>query len=954
MKWRWRLGVMLFTVVFLATGFAGSNGQQVYALDNGLAKTPPMGWNSWNYFRCYDVNEEVIKETADAMVESGMKDAGYEYVVIDDCWQALERDDNGNLQANPERFPSGIKALADYVHKLGLKLGIYAVPGTETCAMHWDDYPSGKIGSYGHEKQDAKQFEKWGVDYLKYDWCRADVTEGLEHIPAFEKMRDELQALDRPIIYGISEYGDTKPWEWAKPIANMWRTTSDIQANWGSLMTILDQQVGLYKYAGPGYWNDPDMLQVGNPGLSETENRAHFSLWSILAAPLMAGKDLRHMSTSTAEILSNKEVTAVNQDLIGLQGRKIRDDGDKEVWMRPLANGDRAIVLLNRGQKETEMSVNITDLGLPQSSSTYYIRDLWAHETTQSTGEIQASVPGHGVQMYRISPADPVEASENVQHVKTSDKQEVWIESLEDGSMLVTLLNRGDKEANVGIHTDELNMEKSGAYIVEDIWSKDKTAVANTIREKVQAYDITVLKVTPGTPEDAPPAIQQDLQVPEKIGEGETKEVSLTLTNNGVVATNNVQVNLDVPNGWTVEPVSETGFATIPPSSENQSVEVTWNVTAPTKLSADTITFNSAITFEYGKAGKSANAQTQATSEITPAPPKTDSFLSDLPFYNDTINGWGPVERDRSVGGQEAGDGNTLTINGETFEKGLGVNSNSEVSYYIGGNFSTFTSAIGIDDEMVWEDGQEGDVVFQVWGDGKKLYDSGLVTGDMETKYIDVDITGVSVLKLVVTDGDDNNWFDHADWANAKIIATNNVADETAPELEVTMNGKLVQDQVSLSDTETIMFTWKATDEGSGIATTTASFAGKEYDKNKALPLAGKPGEHEFSVTAEDKAGNITKKTYQINVNTSPQAMKTHVERFDQARAFQDTKNVRILQLHLTTIKQYLDKNNTAKTRKQLDSLGQLLDYLQAQEEMSDDAYRVLKSDTNYLLERLQ
>lgn len=946
--------MVFLAAIFIFTGFAGATSQHVYALDNGLAETPPMGWNSWNYFRCYDVNEDVIKETADAMVESGMKDAGYEYVVIDDCWQAFERDENGNLQANPDRFPSGIKALADYVHERGLKLGIYTVPGTETCAMHWDDYPSDKIGSYGHVKQDAEQFAKWGVDYLKYDWCRADVTEGLEHIPAFTKMRDALEAIERPILYGISEYGDTKPWEWAQPIANMWRTTSDIQANWGSLMTILDQQADLYKYAGPGHWNDPDMLQVGNPGLSETENRAHFSLWSMLAAPLMAGNDIRHMSDSTAEILSNKEVTAIDQDSIGMQGRKISDDGDYEIWMRPLTNGNRAVILLNRNKSNADMSVNVKDLGLPDQDKSYEIRDLWTHTTSQTTGEIQASVPGHGVKMYRISPDQPFESSDNAHKVRTNEDREVWVQSLTDGGKLVTLVNRGEKASDVSINAEKLGLNQGSAYIVEDIWNHEKKAIAETIAETVQPYSISVFKVTPGKAEDAPPAINMSLDSPEMIGAGETKKVTAEITNNGPIAADHAQVNLDVPDGWAAEPVSTTAFATIPPNSDIQSVEVTWNVTAPKDVSSGSVTFISDVSFDYGDEGKSASYQTRATTEITPAPPASDSFVSDLPFYKNPVNGWGPVERDMSVGGDASGDGNSLTINGETFEKGLGVNPYSEIAYYIGGEFSTFKSAIGIDDEMVWEDGEEGDVVFQVWGDGTKIYDSGLVTGDMKTKYIDVNITDIDVLKLVVTQGEDNNWFDHANWADARIIASNDATDETAPELQTKMNGEALQSEVTVSDTETVKFTWKATDEDSGIAETTATFDGEAYEQDSPLRLAGKPGEHQFVVTAEDKAGNTTEKTYTIHVTTGASDMKTLVQCYKEDGAFNNEQAVRLLNHQLTTINLFEEKDETAKAVKHLNGLQQLLDHFDGQGTISDEAYQVLKADTDYLLEKWQ
>ena len=254
-----------------------------------LALTPPMGWNSWNYFKCDRVNEAVIRDMADAMVSSGMKDAGYEYIVIDDCWQ-VGRDDEGVIVVDSEKFPSGIAALADYVHSRGLKFGIYSDAGTHTC--------EGRPGSKGHEEQDAATYAAWGVDYLKYDWCN---TEGQDEIESYTKMRDALYKAGRPIVFSICEWGYSKPWEWAGDVGHLWRTTQDITdrwdgSRWGNQLGwtfILEQQVGLEKYAGPGHWNDPDMLEVGNDGLTINEARAHFTMWCVLAAPLITGNDLK-------------------------------------------------------------------------------------------------------------------------------------------------------------------------------------------------------------------------------------------------------------------------------------------------------------------------------------------------------------------------------------------------------------------------------------------------------------------------------------------------------------------------------------------------------------------------------------------------------------------------------------------------------------------------------------
>lgn len=354
-----------------------------------LALTPPMGWNSWNRFGC-DINEQLIREMADAMVSSGMKDVGYVYVNIDDCWMAPARDAEGNLQADPERFPGGIKALADYVHSRGLKLGIYSSAGTKTC----QGYPA----SLDHEVEDAKKFAEWGVDYLKYDNC---YNQGRDAVERYRKMSQALDAAGRPLVFSICEWGRNRPWLWAPEIGNLWRTTGDIRNSWESVMYILDQQVGLSKYACPGAWNDPDMLQVGNGGMTTTEDRAHFSLWCILAAPLLAGNDLRHMTEVTREILTNEEVIAVDQDPAGIQGYKIRDEGDHEVWVKPLENGDYAVALLNRGEDSAFIAVRAEEIGMSQAPR-YVVRSLWAHKEEITGGRIEARVPSHGVAIYRV------------------------------------------------------------------------------------------------------------------------------------------------------------------------------------------------------------------------------------------------------------------------------------------------------------------------------------------------------------------------------------------------------------------------------------------------------------------------------------------------------------------------------------------------------------------------
>jgi alpha-galactosidase len=374
-----------------------------------LAQTPPMGWNSWNKFAC-DVDESLIRQTADALVSSGMKDAGYLYVNIDDCWHG-ERDARGFIKPDPKRFPSGMKALADYVHSKGLKLGIYSDAGWKTCG--------GKPGSRGREYQDALTYAEWGVDYLKYDWCN---TEGLKAEGAYLTMREALRAAGRPVVFSICEWGTDKPWEWGKKIGHLWRTTGDIYncfdcvkdhgtwKSWG-VMQILDMQKGLREHAGPGHWNDPDMLEVGN-GMSVAEDRAHFSMWAMLAAPLIAGNDLRSMTKETRDILTNKEVIAVNQDALGVQGFQYSRQDKVEVWFKPLAGGDWAMAVLNRSESPYQLSFDwkreqVVDTFSKREArfdqTEYAVRDLWTGRDLGTTrGTLSATVPPHDVLMLRL------------------------------------------------------------------------------------------------------------------------------------------------------------------------------------------------------------------------------------------------------------------------------------------------------------------------------------------------------------------------------------------------------------------------------------------------------------------------------------------------------------------------------------------------------------------------
>ena len=358
---------------------------------NGLAKTPPMGWNSWNLFQGR-IDDQTVRTMADAMVSSGMRDAGYIYVNIDDTWEGV-RDAQGNLGTN-HKFPD-MKALSDYVHSKGLKLGIYSGPGPRTCA----GYPA----SYGHEAQDAKTFAAWGIDYLKYDWCSAGRVYKNDALqPVYQKMGAALEATGRPIVYSLCEYGLGGVEKWGPAVGgNLWRTTGDIRDSWESMIGNLEKQVPTAPYAGPGKWNDPDMLEIGNGHMTDDEYRTHMSLWALVASPLLAGNDVRSMTDATKAILLNKEVIAIDQDPLGKQASPVKN-GDLETWIKPLADGSVAVGVVNLGSAAAQATVKAGDLGL--GGAVKKARDLWSHQDVKFTGgAYAATVPSHGVLLLKVS-----------------------------------------------------------------------------------------------------------------------------------------------------------------------------------------------------------------------------------------------------------------------------------------------------------------------------------------------------------------------------------------------------------------------------------------------------------------------------------------------------------------------------------------------------------------------
>jgi alpha-galactosidase len=548
-----RLSLLLTVFATVAAGVVVMvvNAGPAKAIENGLARTPPMGFNNWNFTHCNSTfNETMVKQVADAFVSKGLRDVGYTYVNIDDCWALPQRNAQGNLVPDPARFPSGIKALADYVHARGLKFGIYTSAGTKTCNT------AGFPGGLGHERQDATLFASWGVDYLKYDNCN---NQGVDAVARYTAMRDALAATGRDIVFSICEWGQSNPkvWTWGAGVGNLWRTTGDISDNWSSMISRVHTNDDLAQYAGPGHWNDPDMLEVGNGGMTDTEYRTHFSLWAMMSAPLLIGSDVRNASAATLNILRNTDLIALDQDPLGRQATIVSSSGGLVVYRKPLADGDFAVALLNETGSTATVSTTTAAIGLPGSAS---LKDLWTKQVRTTSGTISASVPAHGTVVYRVT---------------------------------------------------------------------------------------------------------------------------------------------------------RTGAA---------------------------------------------------------APPNGTTQLSDQTALSAT-NGWGPVELDRSVNGQAAGDGRTITIGGATYAKGLGTHAHSSVTYHLGGRCSAFTADVGVDDEVTG-----GRVVFQVWRDGVKVADSGYVTGGDGAERLTADLTGATTLLLAVTDGGDGIGSDHADWANPQLTCEGGAA----------------------------------------------------------------------------------------------------------------------------------------------------------------------------------
>ncbi len=369
--------------------------------DETASVLPQMGFNNWNSTHCRaEFDEGMIRGVADKFISLGLRDAGYTYVNVDDCWANWQRDKDGHLQPNPKRFPSGIAALADYIHERGLKFGLYSSAGVSTCEPLEEN--RGFPGGLGHEKDDAKTFASWHVDYLKYDNCNNQKVDAHKR---YTDMAEALRGSGRQIFFSMCEWGENKPWLWAgkDPVdASSWRTTGDISDNYPSMLKIFKQNVVLDRYAHLGHWNDPDMLEVGNGGMTDVEYRSHFSLWSIMASPLLIGTDLRTVKPEALQILLNKDVIAIDQDPLGVQGKQVRDAGGIHVIVKPLKDGGRAVAVFNEADTAKDVAVAATEIGLKAGGS-HTVRDLWAHTDTKGDGSIKTRLEPHATVMYRIS-----------------------------------------------------------------------------------------------------------------------------------------------------------------------------------------------------------------------------------------------------------------------------------------------------------------------------------------------------------------------------------------------------------------------------------------------------------------------------------------------------------------------------------------------------------------------
>lgn len=641
-----------------------------------LAPTPYQGWNTY-YGLGGAFDETSVHQVADALVSRGLRDAGYDIVWLDGGWQAAPpRDASGELVADPKKFPSGLHALTDYLHARGLRAGIY------TDAGPYDGTHCG-LGSYGHYQDDANRFAAWGFDAVKVDFL-CGIAHDLDPKTVFTQFSEALRhnSSGRPLLFNLCnpvtspDWGNYPPeqqstysWSYAPAVADSWRTYTDVgfqnSIRYSDVIRNIHANDAHPDSAGPGHWSDPDYLGP-QLGMTRDEFRTQLSLWSMAAAPLVIGSDVRKLSDGTVADLTNREVLAVDQDRLGVQGSRIPYDGPGEVWVKRLADGSRAVALSNTSESTTTIRTSAADVGLP-ASARYALRDLWAHTTRQSAGAITATVRPHDTVLLRVS--------------------------------------------------------------------------TTTRTDLAPATDLT-------TPE--PPAAFPGSPL-RLVPPGETRRVDVTLRNDALIPLTHLRTRLSLPAGWQATPVGDVAD-TVPGRG---SVHTAWDVTAPPDAAPGDRPLQATATYTWNGENDAAATST-AVAQVPPTPPTAAGRLSDHPWLRAT-SGWMFAIVDHDVGG------GPMSLQHVT-QHGIGVASPSQVDFYLGGHCTALDGVVGIDDAVNNVGPEGGTATFQILGDGKVLYDSGLVDRTA-TKSYDVDLTGVGVLSLDVGDAGDGGYNDRADWA---------------------------------------------------------------------------------------------------------------------------------------------------------------------------------------------
>lgn len=661
------------------------------ALDNGVARTPYMGWNTY-YGLGSQFNEATIVSVANAMVSQGLRDAGYQYVWIDGGWWSGSRDTAGNITVRASQWPHGMAWLVDSIHSLGLKAGIYTDAGKNGCG-------GANQGSYGHYQQDANQFAAWGFDAVKVDFC-GGTQMGLDPATAYGQFRDALLANSshRPILSNIcnpffpNELGPGNPpynrsvyysYTFGPTTGNSWRTDTDIgfvhSIQWPDVLRNLDADAAHPEAAGPSHWNDPDYLGP-ELGMTPAEAQAQLTMWSIVAAPLIIGSDVRSLSGQSIAMLTNRDVLAIDQDPLGVQGIRVLQVDSGDVWVKPLANGDRAVALLNRGTKAVTLSVSASAIGLAHADR-YTMNDLWTHTETETAGTIEATVAPHSAMLYRVLPGAAPGTPPAV------------------------------------------------------------TLTAPTVRTPANAAIGPVL---------AP---------------GSEASVQVTLVNNGRVPITHVRLNLIAPAGFSVTSSGSTSSPALPSGGQ---LPVTWTVHARPGALPGTVALGIEAAYRWG--GETEGNASANAAVIVPYPPPTGTaYLSDQPWL-DASSGWEYPTRDASVA-----NGGPITMQGQPYAKGIGVASPSQIDFYLGGQCNRLTATVGVDDIVNRVSSQGGTVDFEIYADGAKIYDSGVVNRT-STRSIDLSVANAQVVTLAVGDGGDGTYNDRADWAGLQLSCASALA----------------------------------------------------------------------------------------------------------------------------------------------------------------------------------